>query len=235
MIRVLIVEDDFRVAEVHRAFVERISGFAIVGEARTAAEALDQVERTKPDLVLLDIYLPDRSGLEVLREMNAGGRRVDVIVITAAKDVETLREALHGGVLRYLVKPFQFNAFRENLESYAALRARLDQVGEVDQEEVDRIYGLLRTATNTTLPKGLSPTTLELVARAVREAPDDVSAVDVARATGISRVTSRRYLEHLVRSGVASISMRYGSAGRPEHRYRWSVTVDAKLSLRRDL
>jgi len=221
MIRVLIVEDDFRVAEIHRAFVERLAGFEVIGEARTAAGALEQIESLAPDLVLLDVYLPDRSGLEVLRALHAPGRRpVDVIVVTAAKDVETLREALQGGVLHYLVKPFPFNAFREKLESVAALRARLAQVREIDQGEVDRIYGLLRTDAGSTLPKGLSATTLALVARAVRDATEDVSAVDVARATGISRVTSRRYLEHLARSGIVAISMRYGSAGRPEHRYR---------------
>ena len=228
MIRTLIVEDDFRVAEVHRAFVERLAGFTVVGEARTAAEAIDLVERTRPDLVLLDLYLPDRSGLDVLRALHEPGRRaVDVIAITAAKDIETLRAALHGGVLHYLVKPFQFNAFREKLESYAAAHARLTEMREVDQEEIDRIYALLRTDTAPSLPKGLSPATLALVARTVRGSSADLSAVDVAKLTGISRVTSRRYLEHLARSGVVSLSMRYGSSGRPEHRYRWTVGAES--------
>lgn len=223
MIRTLIVEDDFRVAEVHRAFVERLPNFAVVGEARTAADALELVERCRPDLVLLDIYLPDRSGLEVLQRLHDPARpAIDVIAITAAKDVETLRAALHGGVVHYLVKPFQFNAFREKLESYAAMRAHLAQVNDVDQEQVDRIYGLLRTEPTTSLPKGLSPATLALVAKAVRDAGRDVSANDVAGTTGISRVTSRRYLDHLLRSGAVAISMRYGSTGRPEHRYRWN-------------
>lgn len=223
MIRTLIVEDDFRVAEIHRAFVERLSGFAVVGEARNAAEALELAERTQPQLVLLDMYLPDRSGLDVLRSLHGPGRRpVDVIAITAAKDVETLRAALQGGVLHYLVKPFPFNAFREKLESYAAAQARLARVREVDQEEVDRIYALLRAEPTSALPKGLSAATLALVAQSVREAGADVSALEVARTTGISRVTSRRYLEHLSRTGVVAISMRYGSSGRPEHRFRWT-------------
>jgi len=174
--------------------------------------------------VLLDVYLPDRSGLDVLRALRAPGHHhVDVIAITADKDVETLREALQGGVIHYLVKPFQFSAFREKLESYVAMRARLAQVQELDQDEVDRIYGLLRSDSTVSLPKGLSPTTLALVVRAVRAATEDVSAVDIARATGISRVTSRRYLDHLARSGAVGISMRYGSSGRPEHRYRWTA------------
>ncbi len=229
MIRTLIVDDDYRVADVHRGFLERLPGFEVVATVHTAAAALDRVTELRPDLVLLDIYLPDRSGLEVLRELRAPGRPpVDVIAITAAKDVETLRAALQAGVAHYLVKPFQFNAFREKLESYAALHARLAKPGEVDQSEVDRIVGLLRTEAVSSLPKGLSAATLALVAQAVRTGEEDVSAMDVARATGISRVTSRRYLEHLARSGVVAISMRYGSAGRPEHRYRWAETTPVR-------
>lgn len=223
-IRTLIVDDDFRVAEVHRGFLERLTAFTPVGVAHTAAQALAMVDGLRPDLVLLDIYLPDRSGLELLRELRSGGRPpVDVIAITAAKDVETLRAALQSGVAHYLVKPFQFNAFREKLESYAAMRARLARTGDVDQREVDRIVGLLRAETVSSLPKGLSAATLELVARTVRDAGEDRSAVAVAQATGISRVTARRYLDHLARSGLVAVSMRYGSAGRPEHRYRWSA------------
>ncbi len=227
MIRTLVVEDDFRVADVHRGFVERLDGFAVAGVAHTAAEALALANSLRPDLVLLDVYLPDRSGLEVLRELRESGRPpVDVIAITAAKDVETLRAALQGGVVHYLVKPFQFNAFREKLESYAALRARLATQGVVEQRDVDRIVGLLRTDSAATLPKGLSSATLELVAASVRDAGSALSASEVAERTGVSRVTSRRYLEHLARGGLVEIALRYGSSGRPEHRYRWIVTPE---------
>jgi len=223
MIRTLIVDDDFRVAEIHKGFLERLSGFSVAGVAHSAAQAIELADALRPDLVLLDVYLPDRSGLDVLRELHEAGRpQVDVIAITAAKDVETLRAALHAGVVHYLVKPFQFNAFREKLESYAAMRAHLARVSDVDQAEVDRVYGLLRAESTSSLPKGLSPATLALVAKAIRDSERDVSANEVARLTGISRVTSRRYLDHLVRTGAASVAMRYGSTGRPEHRYRWS-------------
>ncbi len=223
-IRTLIVDDDYRVAEVHRGFIERLPSFVVVGAAHTAADALALAERERPDLVLLDIYLPDRSGLEVLRELRAPGRpSVDVIAITAANDVDTLRSALQGGVVHYLVKPFQFNAFREKLESYAAARLRLGTLREVDQAEIDELYALLRAPREAAeLPKGLSPATLALVARTLRGGSHDLSASEVAAATGMSRVTSRRYLDHLSRAGLVEIEMRYGAAGRPEHRYRWS-------------
>lgn len=224
-IRTLIVEDDFRVAEVHRGFLERLPSFAVCGVARDADEAMAMVAAERPDLVLLDIYLPDRSGLDVLRELHAPGRPpVDVIAITAANDVDTLRSALRGGVVHYLVKPFQFNAFREKLDGYAALRSRLATVQEIDQAEVDALYELLRARPAAPdLPKGLSPASLAIVARTLRQSDHDLSALEVARATGMSRVTSRRYLEHLARSGVVEVTMRYGSAGRPEHRYLWRV------------
>ena len=226
-IRTLIVEDDFRVADVHRGFIERMPSFSVVGVAHSAADALAIAARERPDLVLLDIYLPDRSGLDVLRELHATGRPpVDVIAITAANDVETLRSALQGGVIHYLVKPFQFNAFREKLESYAAMRSRLYAVREVDQQGIDELYATLRSGSSPDLPKGLSPATLTLVARTLRESDRDVSAEDVAELTGVSRVTSRRYLEQLARSGLVEVTMRYGKAGRPEHRYRWSTPVD---------
>jgi response regulator of citrate/malate metabolism len=223
-IRTLIVEDDFRVAEIHRGFIERLPSFAVVGVAHTASDALAHAESDRPDLVLLDIYLPDRSGLEVLRELHATGRPpVDVIAITAANDVETLRSALQGGVVHYLVKPFQFNAFREKLESYAALRSRLRKVREVDQDEIDEVFATLRAGSSApALPKGLSPTTFALVARTLRGIEDDLSAEEVAARTGVSRVTSRRYLDRLARSGVVEVTMRYGRTGRPEHRYRWA-------------
>ncbi len=227
MIRTLIVDDDFRVAEVHRGFLERLSGFSIAGVAHTAGEALALIDRERPDLVLLDVYLPDRSGLDLLRQLRDEGRAVDVIAITAAKDVETLRAALHGGVSHYLVKPFQFNAFREKLESYGAARARLEGARELDQPEVDHVVGLLRGQSHPELPKGLSEATRDLVARSLRDAPADLSAAEIAQRTGLSRVTARRYLDHLVRAGTVELSMRYGSAGRPEHRYRWRTRTGA--------
>jgi response regulator of citrate/malate metabolism len=221
VIRTLVVEDDVHVASIHRGYLERLGGFEVIGEARTVQAAVDLIERSHVDLVLLDVYLPDGSGLDVLRRVRATGRtHVDVIAITAARDVDTLRSAIQGGAVHYLVKPFEFNAFRERLESYAAMRARLAGVRELDQAQVDAVVGTLRSGP-AALPKGLSHATLDLVARTLRERHADLSAAEVAQRTGLSRVTSRRYLDHLVRSGTVELRMRYGSAGRPEHRYRW--------------
>jgi two-component system CitB family response regulator len=179
-------------------------------------------DRLAPDLVLLDIYLPDMSGLDVLRSIRQAERPIDVIAITAAQDVATIRSAMQRGSVHYLIKPFTFAAFRERLQSYAEVQARLGKVGQASQAEVDRLYGLLRTGLDEELPKGLSPATRDLVVGALRSAPDALSASDVARIAGLSRVTARRYLEHLADGGSVAITMQYGAPGRPEHRYRLS-------------
>jgi response regulator of citrate/malate metabolism len=227
MIRTLVVDDDFMVADVHSGYLERLPGFQVVGRARTGEDALRLVAQLRPDLVLLDVYLPDLSGIEVLRGLRElegrGGPPVDVIAVSAARDVETIRSAMRGGVSTYLVKPFSFAVFRDRLERYAAHRTQMERGGEADQEHVDRLYGILRGAGSTVrLPKGLSRATLELVVRALSAAGGDLSAQEVAAATGLSRVSARRYLEHLAECGRAELSLRYGAAGRPQHRYRWT-------------
>lgn len=221
MIRVLVVDDDFRVADLHCAYVDRVAGFQVAGKAHSGAEALERVERTRPDLVLLDLYLPDLSGLELLSQLRQEGRpSVDVMMITAARDVESLRAAMRGGVVHYLIKPFRFAAFQEKLASFAAARARMGRLASAEQADVDRIFGALRTAGGKALPKGLSDTTLELVLVALRGAASGLPASEVAEAAGVSRVTARRYLEHLCQLGKTELTMRYGGPGRPEHRYR---------------
>jgi response regulator of citrate/malate metabolism len=221
VIRALIVDDDFRVADLHRSYVEKLPGFVVVGQAGTGAEALRMVSTTRPDLVLLDIYLPDMSGLEVMRTIReAGASRVDIIAITAARDVDSLRTAMQGGVVHYLIKPFRFAALQEKLQSYAAMRQRLAQLSEADQHAVDTLYHILRqNAGREALPKGLSRPTLELVIRTLQESGRDLAATEVADLASLSRVTARRYLDHLVQSGRVELVMRYGSPGRPEHRY----------------
>ena len=225
MIRVLIIEDDYRIAELHREYTERVEGFSVVGQASTGAEGIRLAGRGRPDLGLLDIYLPDMTGLEVLAALRRPGQPdVDVIAITAARDVETLRSAMQSGVVYYLIKPFRFAAFEEKLKSYRALRDRMGKIIEADQRDVDRLYSLLRpTPSPQDLPKGLSMPTLDLVEGAVSQASGGLSAEEVAQKAGISRVTARRYLDHLAQVGRVEVRMRYGSRGRPEHRYRLSA------------
>jgi response regulator of citrate/malate metabolism len=213
-------------ASIHRSYVERVPGFEVVGEAHTGRRALEAVRELRPDLLLLDIYLPDMSGLDVLRTLREPGQpHVDVIAVTAAKDVATLRTAIHGGVIHYLVKPFFFDTLRERLEGYAALRGRLDRLREPDQHDIDHVFSLLRSHGRHGLPKGISAPTLETVVEALQRADGDLTAVELAASTGISRGTARRYLEYLALTGAVELSLRYGTTGRPEHRYRWADRI----------
>jgi response regulator of citrate/malate metabolism len=232
-VRVLVVDDDFMVARVHRKFVELVPGFEVVGEARTGQDALDAVAEHRPDLVLLDIYLPDMTGLEVLRTLRGAADPVDVLVVSAARDLATVQEAFRGGAVQYLIKPFGAEAMRERLSEFArrhrTVRAAASQAdGEVGQREVDALFGGSRPGrpTDAALPKGLSVPTLQLVGRALREhtagETATLSAGECAQEVGLARVSVRRYLEHLVESGRAEVSLRYGQTGRPERRYRWT-------------
>lgn len=223
-IRTLIVDDDFRVATIHAGFVAKVPGFDVVGLAHTAADAMAMVRAEHPDLVLLDLYLPDESGLEFMHRLDEEPTPPGVIVISAARDLAHIRAAITQGVVHYLVKPFRFAAFAERLTAFRDLHRRLEDLDsrstEADQQDVDTLFQMLRTGTIEAPPKGQSPATMRLVRELVRDADTDVSASDVARELGVSRPTAQRYLSALAQQGVIELRLRYGTTGRPEHRYR---------------
>lgn len=218
-IRVLVVEDDPVAADAHVLYVGRVPGFVAVGKAHTAAEARRFLDRTAVDLLLLDLHLPDGHGLQLARSLRAAGQHADVIAVTSARDLAVVREGVSLGVVQYVLKPFTFATLRDRLVRYAEFHAA---VGEVSgQDEVDRALAVLRAPSPAALPKGLSGPTLERVTGALRQAPEGVTAAGVAETVGISRITARRYLEHLVEAGRAVRSPLYGQVGRPELVYRW--------------
>ena len=220
MISTVVVDDDFMVARIHAAFVERTPGFEVVRVVHTGADALRAVHELHPDLVLLDIYLPDRSGVEVLERLRAETPDVDVLVITAAREVDTVRRALRGGVVNYLIKPFEYEALRQRLEHYAAGRQHLAEVSAAAQSDIDRVFGT--KTLSKPLPKGLSVETAELVSDVLRAAASDLSASECATRAGLSRISARRYLEFFAETGRVKVRLRYGG-GRPERRYRWGA------------
>jgi len=219
MINVLVVEDDPVAAEAHRSYVERVPGFAVAGVVRTAAEA-QRALRGEVDLVLLDQYLPDGTGLELCRALHAAGRLVDVIMVTSARDLAVVRAAVSTGVVQYLLKPFTFATLRDKLERYARFRRGVERTGLADQTGVDHLFATLR-GTDSMLPKGMSGPTLDAVVAALRESTDGLSAGAAGDVLGMSRVTARRYLEYLADNGLAVRQPRYGQVGRPELRYQW--------------
>lgn len=221
-IRTLVVDDDFMVASIHRGYTERVDGFEVVGLAHSAAEALAAVERLHPELVVLDVYLPDLSGLEVLRQLRLRHPGVDAVLVTAARDAASLLEAMQGGAVHYIVKPFDFERYRQTLESYRRFRQGRENVASgrpVEQTDVDRLFALRASPPLDDLPKGLNRATLELVLGFLAERTAPTGASELAEGIGVSRGTARRYLEHLEQVGRARLELRYGAAGRPEHLY----------------
>lgn len=213
------VDDDFMVAKLHSRYVSAVDGFSVVGVAHSGAEALRAADLLRPDLVLLDIFLPDMDGISVLRELRGAGLGVDALFITAARDAGMIRSALRAGALHYLIKPFNQAALQEQLRHVASLRSRLDELDEARQEDVDQIFGA-RPPGSRELPKGLAAPTADLVDGILRAHPEGMSATECAEAGSLSRVSARRYLEYFAETGRAEITLRYGGTGRPERRYR---------------
>ncbi|QMU19288.1 response regulator [Gordonia rubripertincta] len=223
MIRVLIVEDEPVIAEAHRDYLARIGGFEVVGAVTTAQEALRAARTHGVDLVLLDLGLPDARGTDLASALSGVRPAPDVIAITAQRDLPTVRAAMSRGVLLYLLKPFTFAAFRDKIEQYLRYREALTGEAEaVSQRDVDRALAELRSGDHRrTAKKGSAPQTEDAVCRAVRDSADGLTASEAARALGSSRVTAWRYLERLADDGVLDRDTQYGSAGRPQVRYRW--------------
>ncbi|MEW1868849.1 response regulator [Streptomyces caelestis] len=220
-IGVLVVDDDFRVARVHRAYVERLDVFRVVGVAGTGEQAIAAVDELRPDLVLLDLYLPDLFGLDVVARLRAAGHDCDVMVISAAREADAVRGAVRHGVVDYLLKPFDFEDLRGRLERYAGRRGRLLDTVVRGQADVDRVLAGAAGPVRPGLPKGMSAETAGLVERTLRESDGTLSATECAALTGVSRVSARRYLEYFHTVGAAEVSLRYGATGRPERRYRF--------------
>lgn len=228
MINVLIVEDEPLIAEAHQTYLGRLDGFSVVAVAHTARDAMrvaseSAATNTPIDLVLLDIGLPDASGISLASALSGLRPAPDIITITSERDLEMVRAAVGHGALAYLLKPFTFAAFRDRLERYRRYREALPAgTDAASQAEVDRVLAELRVGPDrSAAPKGAAPGTNDEIARAVRDATHGVTADEVARQVGVSRVTAWRYLERLADEGTVGRHTDYGKAGRPKTRYQW--------------
>ena len=222
-LRVLVVEDEPIAAEAHTAYVSRVPGFVPVATVGTSQAALKALQDKHIDVVLLDMNLPDRHGLDVVRAMRAAGHRADVIAVTSARDLEVVRAAVSLGIVQYVLKPFVFATLRERLLAYRAYRDQHGAGQEIStQAEVDEVFAGARSGGETHLPKGMGEELLTRVSRVLREADGGRSASELGETLGVSRVTARRYAEHLCETKVVVRRSRYAGAGRPEVEYLWS-------------
>lgn len=225
--QVVIVEDDFRVAEINRRFVEQVSGFNVLAELRTAAETLHYLQQVEqlPDLILLDVYIPDSPGLELFWRLRKDFPSIAIILVTAAKETVTVEAALQGGVFDFLIKPVDFDRFNETFTRYRKQKVLLASKKEVNQEEVDRLqFGSElradKSITDDGLPKGIDRLTLERIEVILEHSPaEGINAIDTGEAAGVSRSTARRYLEYLASAGKVKAQLQYGEVGRPERTY----------------
>lgn len=222
VIEILIVEDDLRIADIHRRFIDRIEDFEVVGSAHTGVEAKDWISALKPDLILLDVYLPDMMGTELLSYIQRESPDSDIIFITAASEVHVVKQAFRGGVFDYILKPLTFDRFRESLFSYKEKRITLSSSGHLEEESIHLLWNQQKTvlpSENIFTPKGIDPKTMEKVLFHLSEQTSGITAEKFGVISGLSRSSSRRYLEYLVSEEQASAELIYGTIGRPERRY----------------
>ena len=222
-LRVLIIDDDIRIAEIHRRYVEKTQGFEVVGIANNLEDAQSQLDVLEPDLLLLDIFFPEGNGLEFLKKARMHNKQVDVIPITAAKEVHLFNEALHGGVFDYILKPVVFTRFQATLERYKQTKNQLSNIDQLNQSEVDMALQTVRSGDLREfqeLPKGIDRLTLEKVQHVFSSLQGSgLTSEEVASQIGASRTTVRRYLEYLVSQIILDVDVSYGGVGRPERRY----------------
>jgi two-component system, CitB family, response regulator len=226
MIQVLIVEDDVRIAQINQRFVEKVEAYEVIGIATDKQQAHDYLEIFSPDLVLLDLYFPDMNGLDLLHYIQKNHPLTDVIIITAAKEFDAVREAIRGGVYDFMIKPVVFDRFQEKLASYQIYHQKMNQLGgtnkQVDQEGIDQLlWGTNEKGyKDSYLPKGIDKLTMEKLSAFIQKTSEDLTAEELSKKVGVSRSTARRYLEYFVAKGELIADISYGTVGRPERVYK---------------
>ena len=223
-IRTIIAEDDPRIAEIQHRFLQKLEAFETIGLAHNLHDCREMIEILEPELILLDIHFPDGNGLEFLKSLRDQNRNIDVILVTAARDVESVKSAMHGGVFDYIVKPLEFSRMRDSLSRYRDHVERLNALETVEQSDIDGLLPRAKTdgpthRTGNLLPKGIDALTLHKVRELFRSLPDSQSAEVVGQKIGVSRTTARRYLEYLVSTNELVVDVSYGGVGRPERHY----------------
>lgn len=218
---VLLIEDDPMVQEVNRQFINRISDFDVIGVASSGEEGLRLVRELNPNLILLDVYMPELNGVDLLKTLRKDELQVEVIAITAANDIETVRTMLHHGARDYLIKPFKFERFQQALLDFKTYHDKLGGKGSVSQCDLDEIAVKPESPRNSIkpLPKGLNKQTLKQILNYLETHEEPLTAEETAEGIGIARVTARRYLDHMQKSGQVKIEIQYGTVGRPLNRY----------------
>ena len=216
-ITVFIVEDDPMVLEVNKSFLQRMTGFELIGEAQNGEDAFKQIIKKKPNLVLLDMYLPDISGMDLFLKLRNERVPCDIIMITAARDAKTVQQFIRMGAFDYLVKPFRFERFQTALQNYYQTSKKLANSSTLVQEDIDEWFG--HKHETYSLPKGLNDITMKQIQDALIQTDVPITSEQLAQKEGMARLTVRKYLDFLANKGKVHIDLKYGTVGRPTKFY----------------
>ncbi|KJF47695.1 MULTISPECIES: response regulator [Bacillus] len=223
MIKVLIAEDDFRIAAIHESYIQKVQGFQVAGKAKSAKDLWGALQKEQVDLILLDVYMPDELGTNLLPLLRERHPEVDVIIITAATETMLLRDALHYGVVHYLIKPVTAQKFTQVLTEYKEKRELINSKDEVNQTMIDLFFGQIQEESQQKderdLPTGINSLTLDKVKTFMTAEMNGITAEELGEKMGASRTTARRYVEYLVTTGECRAELAYGIIGRPERKY----------------
>lgn len=215
-LQVVVVDDDFMIARLHGKFIDSQPGYKLVGMAYNYEQSLAMVQETKPNLLLLDVFMPDRSGIELLREIRVRNIHCDIILITASKELEVVEEGFRFGVFDYLIKPFDLSLLQNSLIKYAEFKRRLSSSVNVDQDMLNELKKIRSIPQQKPAPSGIDFRTLDLIKNCLLHGKESRSAEEIAKLAGVSRSTARTYLAFLVEEGVAQEELLYGTVGRPQ-------------------
>lgn len=228
MIHVGMIEDDADVSKFHRLFLNKMDGFELQFEAYTLEDGFKQIVQNRPDLLLLDIYVGSRNGLDLLKQIRAEGIDLDVIIITSANDAKTVQTGYRFGVVDYLIKPFPFTRFQEALLRYR--ENRFDANKTFSQQEVDQLLHKGGQTKVYALPKGITKETACRVIRCLIETDDWLTASELAEKCLLSHVSLRKYLRFFEEENLIETKLHYQDYGRPFQKYK--ATAEAPLFLK---
>lgn len=220
MIKVLIVEDDPMVAELNRRYIERIDGFLFCGIVKNGDDALAFLQEKTVDLVLLDIFMPNMNGLELLAAIRQQNYSVDVIVVSAARDNQSIQAALRNGAVDYLIKPFEFDRMQTALVAFKKRLQLIRESANLSQRDLDQQVFARNLQLDSELPKGLDRNTIKRVWERILEQQEEFTAEEMANYVGLSPVSIRKYLKYFQSVDLLNVEISYGAVGRPVYRYR---------------
>jgi response regulator of citrate/malate metabolism len=220
-IRTLIVEDDPMVSNINKKFLEKIDSFELVDIAKNGEQGLKFLREQAVDLLLVDLYMPNFNGMELLRTIRSNGYKCDVIMITAADSPDVVEEALRLGVVDFILKPYDFQRFQSALLLAKKRFTLFRSIQSLNQQKIDSLQNLLEKEESELLPKGIDPITLDLIRDALHHSQTPLSAQDISDQVELSRITTRKYLEYMVEMNEIKLELKYSQQGRPTKLYRY--------------